>query len=59
MYDDKKADEWTPLKEQLDAVVHQADMLEDALEQFRDDQIRRRFGELIGRAAEQNPKGRS
>jgi hypothetical protein len=24
-----------------------SDMLEDALEQFREDQIRRRFGELI------------
>jgi hypothetical protein len=32
--------------------VHEADMLEDALEQFREDQIRRRFGELIAGAAE-------
>jgi hypothetical protein len=30
------------------------DMLEDALEQFREDQIRRRFGELIAGAAERN-----
>jgi hypothetical protein len=54
MFDDQKADEWTPLKKQLEALVHEADMLEDALEQFREDQIRRRFGELIAGAAERN-----
>jgi hypothetical protein len=54
MFDDQKADEWTPLKEQLEALVHEADMLEDALEQFREDQIRRWFGELIAGAAERN-----
>jgi hypothetical protein len=52
MFDDQKADKWASLKEQLDALVHEADMLEDALEQFREDQIRRRFGELIAGAAE-------
>jgi hypothetical protein len=54
MFDDQKADEWTPLKEQLEALVHEADMLEDPLEQFREDQIRRRFGELIAGPAERN-----
>jgi hypothetical protein len=54
MFDDQKDDKWTSLKEQLDALVHEADMLEDALEQFREDQIRRRFGELIAGAAERN-----
>jgi hypothetical protein len=33
MFDNQKADEWTPLKEQLEALVHEADMLEDAVEQ--------------------------
>jgi hypothetical protein len=54
MFDDQKADKWTSLKEQLDALVHEADMLEDALEQFREDQLRRRFGELIAGAAERD-----
>jgi hypothetical protein len=27
MFDDQKADKWTSLKEQLDALVHEADML--------------------------------
>lgn len=55
MSDAKKADEWTSLKEQLDALVHEADLLEEALEQFRNAQIRRRFGELIAGTAERHP----
>jgi hypothetical protein len=31
MFDDQKADKWNSLKEQLDALMHEAEVLEDAL----------------------------
>ena len=45
-----KTNEWNLLKE-FDALVHNQDVREDTLEQVLDDQIRRRFGELIAWAA--------
>jgi hypothetical protein len=38
----------------VDALVHDESAHEDSIEKFLDDQIRRRFGEWISRAAEHN-----
>jgi hypothetical protein len=34
MFDDQKADEWTPLKKELEALVHEADMNSSARIKF-------------------------
>ncbi len=47
---DLKTNEWNSLKEQFRALVHNEGVREDSLEQFVDDGIRRRFGEVISRA---------
>ena len=46
-----KADEWTSLKDQFDASVHQEDKREDGMQMHVDGDVCRRFGELISRAA--------
>lgn len=54
MLGDPKPNEWNLLKDQFDALVHDESVHEDSIEKFLDDQIRRRFGEWISRAAERN-----
>ncbi len=44
------------LKDQFDVLVHGEGVREDSIEMFLDDQIRRRFGEWIARAAERTTK---
>ena len=56
MLGEPKANEWNLLKDQFDALVHSETEHEDNIEEFLDDQIRRRFGEWIARATEQNRK---
>lgn len=51
MADGFKFNEWNSLKGQFDALVHNEGAHEDNFEQFCDDGIRRRFGELIAWAA--------
>ncbi len=51
-----KTKEWILLKHQFDALVHDESVHEESIEKFFDDQIRRRFGELISRAAERKTK---
>jgi hypothetical protein len=46
-----KADEWTSLKGQFDASVHEEDKREDGIQMHVDGDVCRRFGELISRAA--------
>ena len=52
MFGDPKTNEWNLVKDQFDALVHDESVHEDSIEKFLDDQIRRRFGEWISRAAE-------
>ena len=52
MTGDPKTNEWNLLKDQFDALVHDESVREDSIEKFLDDQIRRRFGDWITRAAE-------
>ena len=56
MLGDPKPNEWNLLKDQFDAVVHGESVHEDSIEKFLNDQIRRRFGEWISRAAEPKTK---
>ena len=51
-----KTNEWSLLKDQFDALVHDEGMREDSIEKFCDDQIRHRFAEWINRAAVRNSK---
>jgi len=46
-----QVNEWNLLKERFDASVHNEGADQDNFEQFFDDGIRRRFGELIAWAA--------
>jgi hypothetical protein len=46
-----KANEWNLLKVDFEALVHNEGGHQDNFEQFFDDGIRRRFGELIAWAA--------
>jgi hypothetical protein len=48
--------EWSLLKNQFDALVHDEGMREDSIESFFDDQARRRFAEWINRAVERKSK---
>jgi hypothetical protein len=52
MPSDLKTNEWNLLKDQFEALVHGESVREGSIEKFLDDQIRRRFGEFIYRAAE-------
>jgi len=56
MIGDPKTNEWSLLKDQFDALVHNETEHEDSIEKFLDDQIRRRFGEWIARATERGNK---
>ena len=47
-----KTNEWNILKRQFDALVHDESVGADPIEKTFDAQIRRRFAELINRAAE-------
>jgi len=49
--------EWNLLKEEFGALVHKEGAHEGNLQQFFDDGIRRRFGELIAWAAWHKAKG--
>ena len=51
-----KTNEWNLLKDQFDALVHDENVSEDSIEKILDAQFRRRFGELINRAAERNSR---
>jgi hypothetical protein len=53
---DLKTHEWNSLRDQFRTLVHNEGGREDSLEQFVDDGIRRRFGELISRACLGNGK---
>jgi hypothetical protein len=53
---DLKTNEWSLLRDQFRALVHNEGGREDSLEQFVDDGIRRRFGEVISRACGGNGK---
>jgi hypothetical protein len=52
-----KTNEWNSLKEEFDALARDKGVREDNLEQVLDNQIRRRFGELIAWAAGHKAKG--
>ena len=53
---DLKTNEWNSLRDQFRTLVHNEGGREDSLEQFVDDGIRRRFGEVISRACLGNGK---
>jgi hypothetical protein len=44
--------EWNLLKRQFDALVHDSSVDADSIEKTLDDQVRRRFSEMINRAVE-------
>jgi hypothetical protein len=46
-----KTDEWTSLKDQFDALVHNQDLREDDIQMFVDGDVVRRFGEWISQTA--------
>ena len=46
-----KTNEWDLLKHQFEALVHDESVDPDSIEKVLDDQVRRRFAELINRAA--------
>ena len=43
--------EWNLLKHQFDALVHDESVDADSIEKIFDEQVRRRFAEMINRAA--------
>jgi hypothetical protein len=49
-----KKSEWTLLRDQLDRMAHDESVGSDSIEKIFDDQFRRRFTEVINRAAERN-----
>jgi hypothetical protein len=49
-------DEWTLLKRQFDALVHDESVDADSIAKTLDEQVRRRFVELINRAADRRTK---
>jgi hypothetical protein len=55
MSSDPKASEWKLLKDKFDALVRNEGAHEDNIEQFFDDGIYRRFGELIAGSTWHNP----
>jgi hypothetical protein len=50
MPSDPKTNEWTLLKHQFDALVHDENVSADSIEEVLDVEFRRRFAELIYRA---------
>jgi hypothetical protein len=50
-----KTNEWNLLKDQFDALVHDESVDADSIEKILDVQFRRRFAELINRAAGVTP----
>ena len=44
--------EWSLLKRQFDALVHDDSVETDSIEKTLDEQVRRRFAEIINRAVE-------
>jgi hypothetical protein len=56
MTNDPKRNEWSPLKDQFDALVRGNSEPERPIEMFLDDQIRRRFVHWISSAAERKAK---
>jgi len=57
MSSNPKVNDWNLLQEEFDALVHNQEVREDNLEQVLDNQIRRRFGELIAWAEGHKSKG--
>ena len=53
---DLKTNEWSLLRDQFRTLVHNEGGRKDSFEQFVDDGIRRRFGELISSACLGNGK---
>jgi hypothetical protein len=49
--------EWNLLKRQFDALVHDESVNADSIEKTLDDQVRRRFAEMINRAVEGRTSG--
>jgi hypothetical protein len=56
MSGDPKTNEWSLLKDQFDALVHDENVSDDSIEKILDAQFHRRLGELINRAAERNSR---
>jgi hypothetical protein len=50
--------EWNLLKHQFDALVHDEIVDADSIEKIFDEQVRRRFAEIINRAVEGRTSGR-
>jgi hypothetical protein len=51
--------EWNLLKHQFDALVHDEEIVgADSIEKILDEQVRRRFAEIINRAVEGRTSGR-
>jgi hypothetical protein len=50
--------EWNLLKRQFDALVHDENVDADSIEKIFDEQVRRRFAEMINRAVEGRTSGR-
>jgi hypothetical protein len=53
MSNDPTRNEWNLLKDQFDALARNEEVRQDDLEMFLDDGIRRRFGEFISWATQQ------
>jgi hypothetical protein len=56
MPSDLKPNEWNLLKHQFDALVHDESVGADSIETIFDNQFRRRFAELINRAADRHSR---
>jgi hypothetical protein len=54
MSGDPKTNEWKLLKDEFHELVHDENVSDDSIEKILDAQFRRRFAELINRAAERN-----
>jgi hypothetical protein len=59
MPSDPKPNEWNSLKDQFDAQMHDESVGADSIEKVFDVQFRRRFAELLNRAAHQSRTGTS
>ena len=55
MSGDPKTNEWNLLKARFDALVHDENLSDDSIEKILDAQFRRRFAELMNRAAGVTP----
>ena len=54
-----KTNEWDLLKHQFEALVQDESVDPDSIEKVLDDQVRRRFAELINRAADRRSRTRN